>query len=170
MNTRHLAAGSALMLALGLTPGASAAPALQGSIAAGHDFHAFCNTSGPCAAFFTAGCPSALAAADGAGVSIVDVSRLGGQTLTFSYRDSDTDFYDQHHNTFQVDQYNVTPGGVGQVFFYFTPSCTTPGWPDMVLNRQPVAARSQAFTVPLGSKWLAVRSTFGSTNLHWQAQ
>ena len=171
MKTITLAvAGSACALALGLPP-AAAAPApepLEGSIEAGLDFTAFCHMSVACPPFFAAGCPDALVEPDGAAASIVDVSGRGGQRLTFSYTDAQTEFYDDHYDEHQVSQANLTPLS-GQVFFYFAGSCTVPQWFDFVLSPTP-ANRSYAYTIPHGAKWLVVRSNTGTADLHWSAR
>jgi len=159
MKKKRAAVGLAMIGLLGVVaPEAQAvAPVLQGSTLTTSGIRFGCEGA-YCTAFRLAGCPGAMAKADGATTSIVDVSGLGNQTLTFTWSD--------------------VVGGLGtdlssSLHFYAVSSCDydPTGFP----NALPVAltlttrAPTKDYKIPVGTKWLIAEPTFHSTGVTWSA-
>jgi hypothetical protein len=161
---RRVASILAATLLLGIAPAAHATPPLHGSMAAATDLYGFCFEDPGCAAFFTAGCPDALARPDGATISIAPVDRaLWDKTLTFSWSDLSTAAYDAMQAT-------VGTGFGGDMYVFLVGGCEMPpGLPSFTLTARP-EGRSQAVTIPAGTRWVVAWSLPGTANVKWWAQ
>jgi hypothetical protein len=158
---RHRNAAAGLIVGLGLAvPGpAKAGPVIQGStqVAMTETMNHRC--SDECAAFVAAGCPASLVKPDGVTASIVDVSELGGQTLTFSWESAATRLYDEHDAPNQP-----------RMWFYVLSSCVQPEFlrQAFILTTTP-ADRSEVFTIPHGSRWLVAVGSELTWDNRWSA-
>jgi hypothetical protein len=146
------------VLGAGVTPPASAAPVLEGTVLAGRPWGPRCVSD--CAAFVQAGCPDALARPDGVVASVVNVSSLRGQTLTFAWSSLSNRVTDEVR---RVDRWKL-----GYLSFSFQNSCTSPSWFDFQLDDDP-AHRSYSFTVPSHSTWLFVEASLVPGPASWTA-
>jgi len=164
MLRKSFAMAVAAGLWLGTAPANGATPALQGTVAAGSDFRPFCDTSASCLPFFAAGCPDALVRPDGAVTSVVDVSRLRGKRLSFTWRDVETDLYDDTEATLRNHALRY-----GTVYFFVVDSCAAPSWPTFILGTEP-SGRTQTVKLSDRARWVVAYSITGTAEVHWQAR
>ena len=149
----------AVGLSAGYAPSAHAGTTLRGSIAGSGD-PGLCYDA-QCAAFTEAGCPTALANADGVTASIVNVESLRGSTRTFSWADTSTRLHDANPTVGERLQ--------TQIEFYVLDSCDTPpnGWAFSMTSLP--SERTFTYTFSKNAKWLIVEPRYGASNVTWTA-
>jgi hypothetical protein len=150
------------MSIVSLSPVRATSPLLHGSTAVSAGALAPC-IDAYCTAFFTAGCPSAMAQPDAATTSIADVSRLNGQSLFFSWHDLSTTAYDA-----AAPSTGAQAPPVARVAFYVAFGCTAPNWFAFALTSDPLH-RTTTYTIPKGASWLLVESLDISGQGSWSA-
>ncbi|HVF74773.1 MAG TPA: hypothetical protein VM938_06965 [Acidimicrobiales bacterium] len=114
-----------------------------------------------CTSFRAAGCPKAMAKANGATTSIVDVSGLGGQTLTFTWRDA-------------TKALNRTGANLNSSLnFYVVDSCTQAPrestYPLGSVLTLTTEHATQTMRIPVGAKWLIAEASYHATAARWSA-
>lgn len=165
MSSRRLAGMTlALLVCAGAALPAHATAVMSGSTSASSFLETlYPGCSGYCAAFFAAGCPSAMAATEGQTASIVDVTSFAGQNLTFGWSSSSTDAYDRLH----ADAREFTPQ-LGRMMFYVAAACVQPQFFSFALEST-AAGRERAWTIPQGTKWLIAQAAETTVNNVWWA-